>query len=341
MKQMNVVLIGGGTGLSVLARGLREFPIDITAIVTVADNGGSTGKIRDVMDIPAPGDIRNVIAALSDSESILTQLFQYRFGENQVDGHSLGNLVIAGMTNITNDFGHAIKELSKVLNIKGQVIPSTNASVQLNAMEDVKLYMEKLIYLKHIKNRSCVLEPSDVEPMNEAIEALEQADLIVLGPGSLYTSVISNLCVKGISEALLRTSAPKLYVSNVMTQPGETDNYDVKEHIDALTRQVSEPFIDFVICSSESYSKDVLQRYEEKNSKPVAVHKEQLKDSGIRVLTASNLVEISNEHYVRHNTKVLSKMIYELALELTSTIRFTLVIKRNNYKRIRSYDMIA
>ena len=217
-----------------------------------------------------------------------------------------------------------LKELSKVLNIKGQVIPSTNASVQLNARwKTVKLYMEKLIYLKHIKNRSCVLEPSDVEPMNEAIEALEQADLIVLGPGSLYTSVISNLCVKGISEALLRTSAPKLYVSNVMTQPGETDNYDVKEHIDALTRQVAEPFIDFVICSSESYSKDVLQRYEEKNSKPVAVHKEQLKDSGIRVLTASNLVEISNEHYVRHNTKVLSKMIYELALELTSTIRFT------------------
>ncbi len=176
------------------------------------------------------------------------------------------------------------------------------------------------------------LEPSDVEPMNEAVEALEQADLIVLGPGSLYTSVISNLCVKGISEALLRTSAPKLYVSNVMTQPGETDNYDVKEHIDALTRQVGEPFVDFVICSSESYSKDVLQRYEEKNSKPVAVHKEQLKDSGIRVLTASNLVEISNEHYVRHNTKVLSKMIYELALDLTSTIRFTPSDKRNNYK---------
>ena len=137
MKQMKVVLIGGGTGLSVLARGLREFPIDITAIVTVADNGGSTGKIRDVMDIPAPGDIRNVIAALSDSESTLTQLFQYRFDENKVDGHSLGNLVIAGMTSITNDFGHAIKELSKVLNIKGQVIPSTNTSVQLNAvMED-------------------------------------------------------------------------------------------------------------------------------------------------------------------------------------------------------------
>mgnify|MGYP001025953988 FL=1 len=191
-------------------------------------------------------------------------------------------------------------------------------------MEDGEIvHGETNIPKTHKKIDRVFLEPSDVEPMNEAIEALEQADLIVLGPGSLYTSVISNLCVKGISEALLRTSAPKLYVSNVMTQPGETDNYDVKEHIDALTRQVGEPFIDFVICSSESYSKDVLQRYEEKNSKPVAVHKEQLKDSGIRVLTASNLVEISNEHYVRHNTKVLSKMIYELALELTSTIRFT------------------
>lgn len=149
MRQIKVVLIGGGTGLSVMARGLREFPIDITAIVTVADNGGSTGKIRDEMDIPAPGDIRNVIAALSDSESVLSQLFQYRFEENQISGHSLGNLLIAGMTNITNDFGHAIKALSKILNIKGRVIPSTNTSVQLNAvMEDGEIVLEKQIFLK-------------------------------------------------------------------------------------------------------------------------------------------------------------------------------------------------
>lgn len=324
MKQMKVVLIGGGTGLSVLARGLREFPIDITAIVTVADNGGSTGKIRDVMDIPAPGDIRNVIAALSDSESTLTQLFQYRFGENQVDGHSLGNLVIAGMTSITNDFGHAIKELSKVLNIKGQVIPSTNTSVQLNAiMEDGEIvYGETNIPKKHKKIERVFLEPGDVEPMEEAVKALENADLIVLGPGSLYTSVISNLCVKGVSDALLRSEAPKLYVSNVMTQPGETDNYDVKEHIEAICQQVGEDFIDFVICSSEKYSKDVLKKYEEKNSKPVQVHKEELKKRGIRIITASNLIEISDDHLVRHNTKVLSRLIYELALELTSTIQF-------------------
>jgi len=190
-------------------------------------------------------------------------------------------------------------------------------------MEDGEIvHGETNIPKSHKKINHVFLEPSDVEPMSEAVEALEQADLIVLGPGSLYTSVVSNLCVKGISEALLRSAAPKLYVANVMTQPGETDNYDVKEHIDALSQQVGQEFIDFVICSSESYSQDVLHRYKEKNSKPVAVHKEELKAKGIRVLTASNLVEISDEHYVRHNTKILSKMIYELALELTSTIRF-------------------
>ncbi len=134
MKQLKIVLIGGGTGLSVLARGLREYPIDITAIVTVADDGGSTGKIRSEMDIPAPGDIRNVIAALSDAEPVIEELFQYRFKENQIEGHSLGNLLLAALTNIKNDFGHAVKELSKILNIKGKVIPSTNTNVMLNAV---------------------------------------------------------------------------------------------------------------------------------------------------------------------------------------------------------------
>ena len=287
MRRMKVVLIGGGTGLSVLARGLREFPIDITAIVTVADDGGSTGKIRNEMDIPAPGDIRNVIAALSDSESVLTQLFQYRFEENQISGHSLGNLLIAGMTNITNDFGHAIRELSKVLNIKGKVIPSTNTSVQLNAiMENGEIvYGESKIPKKQEKIEKVFLEPDDVEPMEEAVEALE-ADLIVLGPGSLYTSVISNLCVKGISKALINSSAPKLYVANVMTQPGETDGYTVKEHINALHRQTGQSFVDYVICCTDQFNENVLRKYKEKNSDPVDVNVEELKQDGIEVITS-------------------------------------------------------
>lgn len=158
--------------------------------------------------------------------------------------------------------------------------------------------------------------------MEEAVEALEEADLIVLGPGSLYTSVISNLCVKGISKALINSSAPKLYVANVMTQPGETDGYTVKEHINALHRQTGQSFVDYVICCTDQFNENVLRKYKEKNSDPVDVNVEELKQDGIEVITASNLVEISDEHFVRHNTKVLSKLIYEKALDLISTIQF-------------------
>ncbi|MGK0609462.1 2-phospho-L-lactate transferase CofD family protein, partial [Staphylococcus aureus] len=172
------------------------------------------------------------------------------------------------------------------------------------------------------------LEPNDVQPMEEAIDALREADLIVLGPGSLYTSVISNLCVNGISDALIHSDAPKLYVSNVMTQPGETDGYSVKDHIDAIHRQAGQPFIDYVICSTQTFNAQVLKKYEEKHSKPVEVNKAELEKESINVKTSSNLVEISENHLVRHNTKVLSTMIYDIALELISTIPFVPSDKR-------------
>ena len=291
MKQLKVVLIGGGTGLSVLARGLREYPIDITAIVTVADDGGSTGKIRSEMDIPAPGDIRNVIAALSDAEPVIEELFQYRFKENQIEGHSLGNLLLAALTNIKNDFGHAVKELSKILNIKGKVIPSTNTNVMLNAvLEDGEIVRgESQIPKKNKRIDRVFLEPENVEPMEEAIDALEDADLIVLGPGSLYTSVISNLCVKGMSEAILRSKAPKLYISNVMTQPGETSDYDVMDHIQAIHKHAGSDFIDYVICSNDKYDDKVLERYKERNAKPVVMDEHKITDYNIRMVTSSNL----------------------------------------------------
>ncbi|WP_251943268.1 YvcK family protein [Staphylococcus sp. Marseille-Q5304] len=327
MRRIKLVLIGGGTGLSVLARGLKDYQIDITTIVTVSDDGGSTGKIRNEMDIPAPGDIRNVISALSETESTLEQLFQYRFKENQIEGHSLGNLLIAALTNITDDFGHAVKELSEILNIKGRVIPSTNASVRLNAvMEDGEVvYGESEIPKRNKRIKNVFLEPEDVEPMEEAVQALENADLIVMGPGSLYTSVISNLCVKGISEALLKCDAPKLYVSNVMTQPGETNGYTVLDHVNAIHNQIGEKCIDYALCGSQTYNNDVLERYKKDNAAPVKNDSEAMKRLGIKVFTHPDLIEISSENYVRHNTEVLAKMIYEIALRETSTIQF----KRN------------
>ncbi|MCJ1656888.1 YvcK family protein [Staphylococcus sp. NRL 21/187] len=324
MKQLKIVLIGGGIGLSVLARGLREYPIDITAIVTVADDGGSTGKIRNEMDIPAPGDIRNVIAALSDAEPILEELFQYRFEEHQIEGHSLGNLLLAALTNIKNDFGHAVKELSKILNIKGKVIPSTNTNVMLNAiLEDGEVVRgESKIPQKNKKIERVYLEPSNVEPMEEAIDALEEADLIVLGPGSLYTSVISNLCVKGMSDAILSSKAPKLYISNIMTQPGETNQYDVLDHIEAIHDHAGKQFIDYVICSDEKYDEQILRHYKNRNAQPVVMNEDDLTKNNIKIITSTNLVEVYDDYLVRHNTKVLAKLIYDLALELTSTIQF-------------------
>ncbi|MCG3400379.1 gluconeogenesis factor YvcK family protein [Staphylococcus massiliensis] len=324
MEQLKLVLIGGGTGLSVLARGLKNFPVDITTIVTVADDGGSTGKIRNQMDIPAPGDIRNVIAALSDAEPTIQQLFNYRFNENQVEGHAIGNLLIAAMTNITDDFGHAVKELSKVLNIKGRVIPSTNKSVSLNAeMEDGEIVAgESTIPTKNKQIKRVFLEPEDAEPMDEAIKALEEADLIVLGPGSLYTSVISNLCVKGIGNAVVDSQATKLYVSNIMTQPGETDGYTTVDHINAIHNHVKAPFLDFVICTTREMDPKIMKRYEREQSQPVKYSPEDIKALGVKVIEGNNLVEISKNDHVRHNTKALAQTIYEIALQEISTIQY-------------------
>ncbi|MEM5397268.1 YvcK family protein [Staphylococcus gallinarum] len=324
MRKIKLVLIGGGTGLSVLARGLRDYQIDITTIVTVADDGGSTGKIRNEMDIPAPGDIRNVISALSETETTLNQLFQYRFKENQVEGHALGNLIIAALTNITDDFGHAVKLLSEILNIKGRVIPSTNTSIRLNAVMDdgEVVYGESEIPKKNKRIKRVFLEPEDVEPMEEAVRALEDADLIVLGPGSLYTSVISNLCVKGISKALLQSEAPKLYVSNVMTQPGETTGYTAEDHVNAIHEHIGERCIDYAICGPQTYNEEVLRRYREENAKPVHCDIQEMEKLGIKVMTHPDLIEISTQNYVRHNYEILAKMIYEIAINETETIEF-------------------
>lgn len=324
MKRLKVCLIGGGTGLSVLARGLKKYPVEIKAIVTVADDGGSTGKIRDAMDIPAPGDIRNVLAALSDAEPLLEKLFQYRFESEEFGQHSVGNLMLAAMTDITNDFGHAVKELSKVLNVKGTVIPSTNRSTILNAiMDDGEIVVgESRIPKKCKKIERVFLTPRDIKPMQEAIDALLEADLIVMGPGSLYTSVIPNLVITELAQAVIQSKANKLYVSNIMTQPGETTNYTVSDHINAIHDHLQQEAIQFVIANLDTSNKQVKEKYEHQNATFVTYDEEKIKNMNIKLLTHSHLVQVNDDYTVRHNNEVLAEMIYELALSEVSTIQF-------------------
>ena len=232
-----IVAIGGGTGLSTMLRGIKKITNNITAIVTVGDDGGSSGRLREQMGILPPGDIRNCIAALADDDDIVTQLFQYRFKTGEgLGGHSFGNLFITAMTAICGDMITAIKESSKVLLIRGKVIPATTDDMRLIAKMEDGSYVKGESQIpesgKKIVELCC--EPEVCKPSNEVIEAINSADLIILGPGSLYTSIIPNLLVRGISEAIQNSKAKKIYVCNIMTQPGETDNYSASDHIKAI-----------------------------------------------------------------------------------------------------------
>ncbi len=214
-KKPKIAIFGGGTGLSVLLRGLKHKPVDITAIVTVADDGGSSGRLRDELQIPPPGDIRNVLAALSDVEPLVENLFQHRFNKgSDLTGHSLGNLILAAMTNITGDFFHAVTEMSKVLNVRGRVLPAANTSVVLHAeMEDGQVVSgESTIPSYGQRIKRVFLTPEKIDPLPETIDVIRQADLIIIGPGSLYTSILPNLLVPKIGEEVVKAAAKKVYM---------------------------------------------------------------------------------------------------------------------------------
>lgn len=226
-KRPRIVVMGGGTGLSVMLRGLKEKPLDITAIVTVADDGGSSGILRSELQMPPPGDIRNVLTALADVEPLLSDILKYRFKNGSgLAGHSLGNLILAAMTDLHGDFVTAVKEMSRVFVVRGQVLPAAGEAVILHAeMEDGSIVTgESKIPEAGRRIKRIFLEPEHVEPLPEALEAIQQADAILIGPGSLYTSILPNLLVPKLAEAIVSSEAIKMFVCNVMTQPGETDN---------------------------------------------------------------------------------------------------------------------
>jgi uncharacterized cofD-like protein len=311
-QQPKMVVLGGGTGLSVLLRGLKRYPVDITAIVTVADDGGSSGRLRKDYDMPPPGDVRNVIAALSEVEPLVEKMFQHRFtvGEGIV-GHSLGNLLLAAMHDITGDFLTGIRELSRVLNVRGQVLPAAKNSIILYAeMEDGSIVQgESKIPLSNKKIKKVFLSDEQIEPLRESVKAIKEADLIVIGPGSLYTSILPNLLVKGISNAIREATAPRVYVCNVMTQPGETSGYTAGDHIQALIDHVGHNFIDVVIVNNEVIPSEFLDLYLEEGAEQVQFDEERLKSFGIG-LVCDNIIQFGS--LVRHDARRVSELLLGL-----------------------------
>ena len=274
----NVVVIGGGTGLSVMMRGLKQIKnINLTAIVTVADDGGSTGRIRRQFHIPAMGDIRNVMCAMAEEESIFTSLMNYRFEgeEGDVGGHNLGNLILTALTKTTGSFMEAIQTFSKFLNVKGEIIPSSLQVITLYAvMEDGTIVRGESNIPNFDNQIERVFYEEKVEPTREALQAIHEADVIVYGIGSLYTSIIPNLIVDGIVDELKENPVKKIYFCNAMTQPGETDNFSLEDHVRALQNHSYEKAIDIVITHNNRAEQRLLDKYKAMGSVPVRVMEE-------------------------------------------------------------------
>jgi len=315
-----IVVIGGGTGLSVLLSGLKEYTTNITAIVTVADDGGGSGILREDLGMLPPGDIRSCIIALANTGPTMEKLLKYRFEEGQLKGQSFGNLFIAAMNGIYGNFEVAIKEMSNVLAVSGKVLPMTLEDVKLFAkLENGEIIKgESNIPIENKKYGSRIervfIEPKDSLPLEEAIEAIREADGIVLGPGSLYTSVIPNLMVKDFCQNIEKSNAVKMYITNVMTQPGETDDHDVKDHVNAILEHSKINILDYVITNNESIAKETLERYYEDGAKQVLCSVEQekyLKSKGIEVI-GDKLIDIRKD-YIRHDAIRLSQIIVDLA----------------------------
>lgn len=308
-----IVAIGGGHGLSYLLLGLKEYTANLTAIVTVADSGGSSGRLREEFNIVAPGDIRNCLVALADAPALMGELFQYRFAEDsQLKGHNFGNLFLTAMVQITHgDFKKAVEECSKVLAIRGKVIPSTVHNVHLVAeyMDGSRTEGEAKISKTNRPIKHLYLTDRDAQPTPEALTAIAQADIIVLGPGSLYTSIIPNLIIKGIPEAIAQSPAYKIYVCNVMTQPGETDGFSACDHIRVLTEYSHIQIVDACVINNALVPEGALQRYRRENSYPVAADIDKIKTMGYKVV-ATDLLGVND--YVRHDSKKITQALIKL-----------------------------
>ena len=309
-----VVVLGGGTGLSTLLRGLKEYTSNITAIVTVMDSGGSSGRLREQLDILPPGDIRNCLVALAEAEPLMSELFQYRFkGGTELSGHSFGNLFITALSKVTGDFEKAISESSKVLAIRGRVMPSTFSKVNLKAEYADGTTMEGEDKIPTVRKpiKRIFLQPGGNRAPIEAIEAIKGTEVIVLGPGSLYTSIIPNLLIEDILSAILASSAVKVYVCNVMTEAGETDGYTAFDHLSALIKHTDPRVVKYCILNTAKVPDEFLARYREEDAYPVIVDSERIKEKDYVVIEKEVM---STKDFVRHDHKKLAQSVMSLVV---------------------------
>jgi uncharacterized cofD-like protein len=308
-----VVCIGGGHGLSHLLFGLKEYTSNLTAIVTVADSGGSSGRLREEFNIVAPGDIRNCLVALADAPALMGELFQFRFSEDSaLQGHNFGNLFLTAMVQLTDgDFEKAVKESSRVLAIRGSVVPSTVSNVHLVAEYEDGTVTQGEADIPNVKRRIArvFLNPANPPATPQALEAIADADVIVLGPGSLYTSILPNLVVSGVAEALAKSSAFKIYVCNVMTQPGETDRFSASAHLQAIVAHTNPGVVDACLINNAEVPTTALLRYQTGESFPVEADSSRIYQMGYKVY-ATDLLEVDN--YIRHDSEKLTKALIRL-----------------------------
>lgn len=310
-----ITVVGGGHGLSVLLRGIKQATSNVTAVVTVADDGGSSGRLRQDLGMIPPGDLRNCLVALADTEPLMEKLFQHRFeGSSELSGHSFGNLFIAAMTQVTGDVETALKESSKVLAVKGQVLPASKEFVRLDAiMEDGTVVCgESQIPEAHKRIHRVKLYPEHAEAVQSSLDAIRNAEAIVLGPGSLYTSVIPNLLVEGIGDAICRSKAVKIYICNVMTQPGETDGYTASMHVKAIMDHAGRNAVDYVIVNSTPVPEDLKRKYAETGAYPVVVDDDALNQLGVGIIKADL---ITSKDAIHHDPKKLCDSVMRVVYE--------------------------
>ena len=312
-NEAKVVVIGGGTGLSTMLRGLKQYTSHITAIVTVGDDGGGYGKLREDLGMLPPGDIRNCILALADTEPLMEDLLQYRFTEGSLKGQCFGNLFLAAMAGISENFEDAVQKMSSVLAVKGKVLPVTLDDMKLIAeLENGEIIegeskIPSEVIVRNTRIKKIAIKPIDAKPLEEAIKAINNADVIIMGPGSLYTSIIPNLLVKGIPEAICKSPAKKVYISNVMTQPGETDGFKVSNHLKVLMDYGVAENIDYVIANNGIIPPDIKEKYAKENAELVVLDYENISNLNVNVIEA-DLIKIT-KRYVKHNAEKLAELI--------------------------------